>query len=92
MSEYAKPMARVIDELKRLPGVGSKSAQRIAFFLLKLQNGEAERLAEAFWPGALSLVLPLASGVELAPGVAAGGARTASRCQGPAGRRVSGRG
>jgi recombination protein RecR len=47
MSEYAKPMARVIDELKRLPGVGSKSAQRIAFFLLKLQNGEAERLAEA---------------------------------------------
>ncbi len=47
MSEYAKPMARVIDELKRLPGVGPKSAQRIAFFLLKLENGEAEQLSEA---------------------------------------------
>lgn len=47
MPEYAKPMARLIDELKRLPGVGPKSAQRIAFHLLKLEEAEAERLAAA---------------------------------------------
>jgi recombination protein RecR len=47
MPEYAKPMARLIDELKRLPGVGSKSAQRIAFHLLKLEDADVERLATA---------------------------------------------
>jgi recombination protein RecR len=47
MPEYAKPMARLIDELKRLPGVGLKSAQRIAFHLLKTEDGDAERLASA---------------------------------------------
>ena len=47
MSEYAKPMARVIDELKRLPGIGPKAAQRIAFHLLKMEDGDAERLAAA---------------------------------------------
>ncbi|MGH9516199.1 MAG: recombination protein RecR, partial [Terriglobales bacterium] len=30
MSRFAEPMARLIDELKKLPGVGSKSAQRLA--------------------------------------------------------------
>jgi recombination protein RecR len=47
MTEYAKPMTRVIDELKRLPGVGPKSAQRIAFHLLKMEDADAERLANA---------------------------------------------
>ena len=47
MPEYAKPMARLIDELKRLPGVGPKSAQRIAFHLLKVEDADAERLAAA---------------------------------------------
>jgi recombination protein RecR len=47
MPEYAKPLASVIDELKRLPGVGPKSAQRIAFHLLKMEDGDAERLASA---------------------------------------------
>jgi recombination protein RecR len=47
MPEYAKPMARVIDELKRLPGIGPKAAQRIAFHLLKMEDGDAERLASA---------------------------------------------
>ncbi|MSO18876.1 MAG: recombination protein RecR [Acidobacteria bacterium] len=47
MPEYAKPMAKLIDELKRLPGVGSKSAQRMAFHLLKVEDGEADRLADA---------------------------------------------
>ena len=47
MSEYAKPMTRVIDELKRLPGVGPKSARRMAFHLLKMDEADAERLASA---------------------------------------------
>src|SRR5262245_39959029 len=47
MPEYAKPMARVIDELKRLPGVGAKSARRMAFHLLKMDDADAERLASA---------------------------------------------
>jgi recombination protein RecR len=47
MPEYAKPMARLIDELKRLPGVGPKAAQRIAFHLLKMEDADAERLASA---------------------------------------------
>ena len=47
MPEYAKPMANLIDELKHLPGVGSKSAQRIAFHLLKMEDAEADRLAAA---------------------------------------------
>jgi recombination protein RecR len=47
MAEHAPPMTRVIDELKRLPGVGPKSAQRIAFHLLKMEDADAERLAAA---------------------------------------------
>ena len=47
MPEYAKPMSRLIEELKRLPGIGTKSAQRIAFHLLKAEDGEAEQLAAA---------------------------------------------
>ena len=47
MPEYAKPMARLIEELKRLPGIGPKSAQRIAFHLLKAEAAEAEQLAAA---------------------------------------------
>ncbi|MBI1954761.1 MAG: recombination protein RecR [Acidobacteria bacterium] len=47
MPEYAKPMVRLIEELKRLPGIGSKSAQRIAFHLLKAEAAEAEQLAAA---------------------------------------------
>jgi recombination protein RecR len=47
MAEHAPAMARVIDELKRLPGVGPKSAQRIAFHLLKMEDADAERLATA---------------------------------------------
>ena len=33
MKDYAEPLARLIDEFKRLPGIGQKSAQRIAFHL-----------------------------------------------------------
>ncbi len=44
---YAGPVQRLIDELARLPGVGPKSAQRVAFYLLKIPTAEATRLSEA---------------------------------------------
>ncbi|MGH9249243.1 MAG: recombination mediator RecR [Acidimicrobiales bacterium] len=44
---YAGPVQDLIDELGRLPGVGPKSAQRIAFHLLKLSKDDALRLAHA---------------------------------------------
>jgi len=44
---YAGPVQDLIDQLGRLPGVGPKSAQRIAFYLLKLPKEDAERLAQA---------------------------------------------
>ncbi|MEP7271767.1 MAG: recombination mediator RecR [Acidobacteriota bacterium] len=47
MLDYAEPVTRLIDEFKRLPGIGHKSAQRLAFHLLKVSVDEAERLAEA---------------------------------------------
>ena len=46
-STYATPVQTLIDELGRLPGVGPKSAQRIAFHLLKLPTEDATRLAMA---------------------------------------------
>ena len=47
MSRYAEPMARLIEELKKLPGVGSKTAQRYAFHLLRSSDEDAAALAEA---------------------------------------------
>ncbi len=44
---YAAPVQDLIDELGRLPGVGPKSAQRIAFHLLKLSKDDAMRLSRA---------------------------------------------
>ena len=47
MSRYAEPMARLIEELKKLPGVGTKSAQRFAFHILRSTDDDATALAEA---------------------------------------------
>ncbi|HSM87426.1 MAG TPA: recombination mediator RecR [Candidatus Limnocylindrales bacterium] len=47
MSKFAEPMARLIDELKKLPGVGGKSAQRLAFHILRSSEDDAEALAGA---------------------------------------------
>ena len=47
MSKFAEPMARLIEELKKLPGVGSKSAQRLAFHILRASEEDAEALAAA---------------------------------------------
>jgi recombination protein RecR len=47
MPELAEPLARLIQECKRLPGIGQKSAQRIAFHLLRASREDAENLAQA---------------------------------------------
>jgi recombination protein RecR len=44
---YTGPLRSLIDELGRLPGIGPKSAQRIAFYLLKVPNEDAMRLSDA---------------------------------------------
>ena len=43
----ARPLARLIDELSKLPGVGPKTAQRLAYHILRASNGDAESLAQA---------------------------------------------
>jgi recombination protein RecR len=45
--DHPAPLARLIDELQRLPGIGPKSAQRIAFHLLKGTRADADRLAQS---------------------------------------------
>src|ERR1700740_1156687 len=45
MNRFAEPMSRLIDELKKLPGVGAKSAQRLAFHILRSSDEDAEALA-----------------------------------------------
>ena len=47
MLEYAEPVTKLIDELKRLPGIGHKSAQRLAFHLLRADRLETDRLIAA---------------------------------------------
>ncbi len=47
MPDFAEPLARLIQEFKRLPGIGQKSAQRIAFYVLRASREDAERLAQA---------------------------------------------
>lgn len=45
--EYARPLAKLIRELEKMPGVGPKSAQRMAFHILRMPEEEARTLAEA---------------------------------------------
>lgn len=47
MPEHVKSMTRLIDALRRLPGIGAKSAQRIAFHILKGEQAEADEIAAA---------------------------------------------
>lgn len=44
---YPEPIQELVQELAKLPGIGPKTAQRLAFFLLNMPKGEAEQLAEA---------------------------------------------
>jgi recombination protein RecR len=47
MPDFAEPLARLINELKHLPGVGQKSAQRLAFYILRAGREDAVRLTQA---------------------------------------------
>jgi recombination protein RecR len=47
LAHYAEPLARLIEELKKLPGVGAKSAQRFAFHILRSSDEDAAALADA---------------------------------------------
>jgi len=47
MPDFAEPLANLIQEFKRLPGIGQKSAQRLAFYVLHSNREAAERLAQA---------------------------------------------
>jgi len=47
MRAYAKPLTRLIAELSKLPGIGGKTAQRLAFYILSLSDEEAKSLAES---------------------------------------------
>lgn len=46
-SPFPPALARLLDELERLPGVGPKTAQRLAYYLLEVNEGQARRLAQA---------------------------------------------
>ena len=48
MPDFAEPLARLITEFKRLPGIGQKSAQRLAFHVLRASRDDAAHLAQAF--------------------------------------------
>src|SRR3954453_2626019 len=47
MPDFAEPLARLIQEIKRLPGIGQKSAQRIAFHVLRAPREDVERLSQS---------------------------------------------
>ena len=47
MKYYAKPLNRLINELARLPGIGERTAQRLALHILSLNDKEAFALSDA---------------------------------------------
>jgi recombination protein RecR len=47
MARFAEPMSRLIDELRKLPGIGAKNAQRLAFHVLRASDADAKSLADA---------------------------------------------
>ena len=47
MKYYAKPLSKLISEFSKLPGIGGKTAQRLAFHVLSLEDDEAFSLADS---------------------------------------------
>ena len=47
MLDYSEPVAKLIDEFKRLPGIGAKSAQRLAFYIMRRPLAEVEQFANS---------------------------------------------
>jgi recombination protein RecR len=54
---YAKPLARLVGELEKLPGIGPKSAQRLAFHILRATEEEARLLSDSIVDVKLSITL-----------------------------------
>ena len=55
MPDFAEPVSRLIDELKHLPGIGQKTAQRLAFHLLRSSQEQALALADAIREAKLNI-------------------------------------
>lgn len=47
MLDQEHPLSRLIEELKKIPSIGAKTAQRMAFYIIGIPQGEADRLADA---------------------------------------------
>jgi len=47
MLDYAESVTKLIDEFKRLPGIGHKTAQRLAFYIMRVPQADVERFSEA---------------------------------------------
>ncbi|MEW8974018.1 MAG: recombination mediator RecR [Tissierellaceae bacterium] len=47
MEQYALPIANLIEQLSKLPGIGRKTAQRLAFYILEMEDLEAEKLSKS---------------------------------------------
>lgn len=56
MLEYSEPVTKLIDEFKRLPGIGHKSAQRLAFHVLRMSQADVERFVAAMEEVKLKIV------------------------------------
>ncbi len=56
MLEYSEPVTKLIDEFKRLPGIGHKSAQRLAFHVLRMPQADVERFVAAMEEVKLKIV------------------------------------
>jgi recombination protein RecR len=47
MLDYSEPIAKLIDEFKRLPGIGQKSAQRLAFYIMRRPDADVENFVRS---------------------------------------------
>ena len=55
MRHYAKPLSNLISQLSKLPGIGGKTAQRLAFYILSMDEKEAIAIADAIVDGKRSM-------------------------------------
>ncbi len=55
MPDFAEPVERLIDQLKHLPGIGAKTAQRLAFHILRIEPADALALADAIRDAKLNM-------------------------------------
>ena len=49
MNQFPRPLAKLVGELSKLPGIGNKTAQRLAFHLLSVSDDEAKALATSIY-------------------------------------------